>query len=200
MMVSMIKPTPKAILATLVATGLAVVAVATSVQANVPAAAPMATATAITAAPLVTLQCGAPSTNAIGFTPALTLVTQSTLVDRTTAYRNCSAPSVPAIRSGYEHRSFTIPDDCIIMLTATGNANFTITWNNSQTSNLFVSRSATLSGNTLTVVYTGTVNAGLFLGKSVRQIFKADATELNQCLAGTGPLPFLIHDVTLTIF
>src|SRR5512139_1309987 len=146
MMVSMIKPTRKAILATLLATGLAVVAVATSVQANTPAAAPLATATAATAAPLVTLQCGSPSTNAIGFTPALTLVTQPTLVDRTTAYRNCSAAAFPLIHSGYEHRSFTIPDDCLLMLNATGTANFTITWNTSQTSNLFVSRSATLSG------------------------------------------------------
>lgn len=195
----MIKPAHKAILATLVATALTAVAVATSVNANATIA-PQATATAATAAPLYALQCGAPSTNAIGFTPPLTLVTQSTVVDRTTAYRNCSAPSVPAIRSGYEHRSFTIPDDCVIMLTASGNANFTITWNNSQTSNLFVSRNATLSGNTLTVVYTGTVNAGLFNGRSVRQVFKADATELNQCLAGTGQVPFLIHDVTLTIY
>jgi len=197
----MIKPTPKALVATLVTTGLLVVAVATSVNANaappVVAATPIATATI---APLVSLQCGAPSTNAIGFTPPLTLVTQTTTVDRTTAYRNCNAPAFPAIRSGYEHRSFTIPDDCIIMLTATGNANFTITWNTSQTSNLFVSRSATLSGNTLTVVYTGTVNAGLFLNRAVRQVFTADATELNQCLAGTGQVPFLIHDVKLTIF
>jgi hypothetical protein len=193
------KPTRNALLAALVATGLTVIAVTTSVQASpvAPAATPIATATAV---PLVSLTCISPSTNAIGFNPPLTLITQSTAVDRTTAYRNCSSPAVPAIREGYEHRAFTIPDDCALMLGSPGPANFTITWNTGQTSNLFVNRSASISGNTLTVSYSGTVNAGLFLNRSVRQTFTGSAIELNQCLAGTGSVPFLLADVKLTIF
>jgi hypothetical protein len=195
----MIKPTRKALLTAFVAAGLTVVAVTTSVQASpvAPQATPIATATA---APLVSLTCTSPSTNAIGFNPPLTLITQSTAVDRTTAYRNCSAPGFPAIREGYEHRAFTIPDDCNIMLGSPGPANFTITWNTGQTSNLFVNRTATISGNTLTVSYSGTVNAGLFLNRAVRQTFTGSAIELNACLAGTGQVPFLLADVKLTIF
>ena len=44
------------------------------------------------------------------------------------------------------------------------------------------------------------ITAGLFAGRQARQIFTADATELNLCLAGMQQLPYLISDVQLTIF
>lgn len=184
--------------AALVAAGT-LFAIVSSGQANarpLQAAPPTATATV---APAIALSCGAPSTNTFGFTPALTLTTQPTVVQRTTAYRKCSAPAFPNIRSGYETKTNNIMDDCVVMLQATGTATFAITWNTSQTTTFVVSRSATLSGNVLTITFTGTVTAGLFVGRSVRQVFKADATELVQCLSGTGQVPFLISDVTLTI-
>lgn len=135
------------------------------------AAPPTATATV---APALSLRCDYPSTNTFGFTPALTLTTQPTVVQRTTAYRKCSALGFPNIRSGYETKTNNIMDDCAIMLQATGTATFTIT-------------------------FAGSVTAGLFVGRSVRQVFKADATELVQCLSGAGQVPFLISDVTLII-
>lgn len=178
----------------------AVFAVISSAQATPNRAAPTTTPVTATAAPLVALQCGAPSTNAFGFTPHLSLVTQPTTIQRTTAYRKCSAPAFPKITSGHEHKTNNIMDDCQIMLFAGGTAQYAITWNTTQTSTLTVQRSATLSGNTLTVSFTGSVTAGLFTGRRARQIFTADATELIDCLNGTGKLPFLISDVSLTIY
>ena len=148
----------------------------------------------------VELRCDAPSTNGFGFAPHLSLVTQMTQIQRTTIYRGCSAPAFPNIRSGHEHKTNNLMDDCNIMLNATGNANFAITWNTGQTSTLGVTRSSFLSGTTLTVSFTGTVTAGLFAGRRVRQVFTADATELIACLNGTGKLPILVSDVSLTIY
>jgi hypothetical protein len=162
--------------------------------------APAPTAVTATAAPLVSMQCAAPSTNTFGFQPYLSLVTQPTAVQRTTAYRKCSAPGFPNIRSGYETKTNNINDDCVIMLLAGGTATFNVIWNTTQTTTFVVSRSATLSGSVFTVTYSGTVTAGLFAGRRVRQIFTADATEINQCLAGAGVVPFIISDVVLTIY
>ncbi|GIH06466.1 hypothetical protein Rhe02_45330 [Rhizocola hellebori] len=153
-----------------------------------------------TAAPLVSMQCGAPSVNTFGFQPYLSLVTQFTTVQRTTAYRKCTGPGFPAIHSGYDTRTVNLNDDCVIMLTSTGTANFNIIWNTTQTTTFTANRSATLVGNVFTITFIGQVTAGLFVGRRVKQVFTADATELNQCLAGAGVVPFLISDVVLTIF
>ena len=153
-----------------------------------------------TPAPLVNdISCGSPSTNSLGFTPHLTLVNQLTTVQRTTAYRPCSSFAFPAITSGYESQTFSFGDDCTMVLLP-GSPTFTITWNTTQTTTIAASRTATLSGNTLTVNFAGTVTGGLFAGSNVRQTFKASTPELVSCLAGTGRLPFILSDVTLQIW
>jgi hypothetical protein len=177
-----------------------VAAIVFSAQATAQPVDAVPTAITATAAPLVRMQCGSPSTNTMGFQPYLSLITQPTQIQRTTAYRNCSAPGFPNIRSGYETKTNFINDDCVVMLLGGGNATFNIIWNTTQTTTFVGARTANLSGNTFTVTYTGNVTAGLFTGSGVRQVFKADATEINKCLAGTGLVPFTISDVTLTIF
>jgi hypothetical protein len=188
-----------ALLAVTLAMTATIVAIFFSAQATANTAlAPVPTS--VTAAPLVSMQCGAPSVNTFGFQPYLSLVTQFTTVQRTTAYRKCSAPGFPNIRSGYETRTVNLNDDCNIMLNATGTANFNIIWNTTQTTTFTANRSATLVGNVFTITFIGTVTAGLFTGSRVKQVFTADATELNLCLANAGVVPFLISDVVLTIF
>jgi hypothetical protein len=127
-------------------------------------------------------------------------VTVPTAIQRTTTYRRCTAPAFPNIRSGYNSIQFNINDSCALMVATGGTSGFTITWNTTQTTTFVASRSTSLVGNVFTTSYSGTVTAGLFLGRSVRQVFTADATELVQCLAGTGTVvPFLISDVVLQI-
>jgi hypothetical protein len=187
-----------ALLAVTMAAAAAVVAIAFSAQATANTSlAPVPTS--VTAAPLVSMHCGAPSVNSFSFQPFLSLVNQPTAIQRTTIYRKCTAPAFPNIRSGYNSINFTIPDDCNLMIQTGGTSGFAITWNTTQTTTFVAQRSTSLVGNVFTTSYSGTVTAGLFLGRSVRQTFTADATELNQCLAGAGVVPFLISDVVLTI-
>ena len=145
------------------------------------------------------IECLFPSVNTFGFQPYLSLVTQPTVVQRTTAYRKCSAPNFPRIREGYETKTNNINDNCVMMVASGGTATFNIIWNTTQTTTFVASRTTTLTASTFTITYIGTVTAGLFFGRSVRQIFTANATEINQCLAGAGLVPFVISDVTLTI-
>ncbi len=179
-----------------VSAGVAVLMFSTQATAQ-PVPAPPVTATA---APLVSMQCGFPSTNTFGFQPYLTLVTQPTTIQRTTAYRKCSSPAFPLIREGYETKTNVLNDDCVIMLLGAGNATFNVIWNTTQTTTFTAARSATLTATAFTVTYVGNVTAGLFAGRRVKQVFVANPTEINQCLAGTGVVPFIISDVTLTIF
>ncbi len=188
------------LLAVTMTVSASIAAIVFSAQANATALAPVPSATAVTPAPLTSLQCIFPSTNTFGFQPYLTLVSQPTVVQRTTAYRKCSAPAFPNIREGYETKTNNIMDDCNVMILAGGTATFNVIWNTTQTTTFVVNRVATLTATTFTITYTGQVTAGLFLGRRVRQIFTANATEINQCLAGTGTVPFIISDVTLTIF
>jgi len=109
-------------------------------------------------------------------------------------------PSFPNIREGYETKTNLLNDDCVIMLLGAGSATFNVIWNTTQTTTFVAARSATLTATAFTVTYVGNVTAGLFAGRRVKQVFVANPTEINQCLAGTGVVPFIISDVTLTIF
>ncbi len=178
-------------------------AVTTMATAGIAAVVYATQATAVPAVPVPAppaMQCGFPSVNTFGFQPYLSLVSQPTAVQRTTAYRRCTAPAFPNIREGYETKTNNIMDDCNVMILAGGTATFKVIWNTTQTTTFVVNRVVTLTATTFTITYTGTVTAGLFLGRPVRQIFVANATEINQCLAGTGLVPFIISDVTLTIY
>lgn len=176
-------------------TGVVVLTLLSSVFALVPVAA------AATPSPVPTfaidIKCD--GSNVITFTPPLTLVNQPTTVNRTTKYNPCSSPTAPAVTSGLESRTFTLGDDCTMVL-ASGTVNFTITWNTGQTTTFTANRTASISGTTLTVTFTGTVTAGLFAGSSVRQVFTGSAVDLINCLNGTGRLSSLTSSVSLIIY
>lgn len=168
-------------------------AIATSAQAK-----PL-TPAAPSPAAVTDVRCDRPSTNALGFTPALTLVNQPTVIQRTTAYRACVSSATTNINSGYEFGSFSFGDDCTMVL-LNGSATYTITWNNNATTTFTAAKTVTLSGTTLTVVFNGTVTSGLFTGSTVKQVFTANTPELVQCLTANGKLPFILSDVSLNIF
>lgn len=169
-------------------------AIATSAQAK-----PLTPAAPAPAA-VTDVRCDRPSTNALGFTPALTLTNQPTVIQRTTAYRACSTATGINITSGYEFGSFSFGDDCTMVL-LNGTATYNITWNNNATTTFTATKTVTFSStNVLTVVFNGTVTAGLFTGSTVKQVFTAVTPELAQCLSGNGKLPFILSDVSLTIF
>lgn len=200
-------PTRKGVTATLLAAGIVIAGTvfavlnagqATARQAPAAPAPTWATASPI---PAYLLRCSAPSTNVFGLTPPLTLVSQPTAIQRTTVYRNCQAPALPNIRSGYEHLHFNIMDDCALMVQGSGQSSYVITWNTNQSSTFTGTRNAVLSGNTLTVSFNGSITAGLYAGRRARQVFTGDATELVACLAGTGTqVPFIISDVSFVIY
>lgn len=143
--------------------------------------------------------CNAPSVNLLTFTPPLTLVNQPTQVDRKTAYEACTSPTVPEITSGKSVLSLTMLDDCTMVL-APSTVSFTITWNTGRTSTIKATRTATLSGNTLTVDFAGSVTAGLFTGSLVQQQYVGSGTELIACLNGVGRLSGLKSAVSLLIY
>lgn len=172
---------------------------ATGASAGQAALAPAPTIVTATPAPYYALRCTT-GTNAFGFNPPLTLVNQYTVIDRTTTYEQCDAPALPNIRSGYAYKRFGFMDDCRLMVQATGTANYDITWNTSQTSRFTGSRSASLSGTTLTVKFHGSITAGLYAGHRAIQVFTTDATELVACLNGRGRVPFTIARVSFVIY
>ncbi|MBB5866747.1 hypothetical protein F4553_000126 [Allocatelliglobosispora scoriae] len=148
--------------------------------------------------------CTSPSSNLLTFTPPLTLATQPTVVTRKTVYKPCTSPTVPEIVSGTSSTSFSMPDDCTMVLLPS-TVSFTITWNTGRTTTVKASRTATLANPTgtsptLTVDFAGSVTAGLFTGSLVQQQYVGSGAELAACLNGTGRLPALKSAVSLLIY
>jgi hypothetical protein len=163
---------------------------ARAVLAAVPAPAPM----------VIDLKCSTPnSTDVLKFTPPLTLVVQPTLVQKSTSYTPCAAPTAPNLTSGSLATSSTINDACPMVLLS-GTVVQTVTWNTGQTTTMTLNRTATISGTTLTVSFTGTVTGGLFLGRNVRQTYTASAVDLINCLNGVGSVATIKSRVDLLIY
>jgi len=145
------------------------------------------------------VKCTPPSSDILTFTPPLSPVLQLTQVDKQTFYRPCSAPANPNLTSGTLSSSVTFNDMCPMVLQG-GVVVQTVTWNTGQTTTMQLNRTASISGTTLIVKFTGTVIGGLFTGSQVTQTYTASAVELINCLNGTGVVPFIVSQVNLRIF
>jgi hypothetical protein len=155
------------------------------------------------AATIIDVSCVSPnSTDVLKFTPPLQLAPAiPTTVDKTTNYQPCRSQTSPNVISGFLHTIGTLAADACPMVLNPGTVSQTITWNTGATSTLSMSRTATLSGTTLTVNFIGTVTAGLFAGSNAKQTYVASTPDLAACLAGTGAVvPVIKSAVTLTIY
>jgi hypothetical protein len=183
---------------------IAVVAVAGTLLIAAPAQAATIHAAAVPVTPVpvpmvIDVSCVPPSTDTLTFTPPLTLVVQPTTITKVTRYNPCMAPAVPNLTSGVLSTTSFLNDACPMVLLS-GTVVQNITWNTGQTSQLTLSRTASITGTTLTVNFLGTVTAGLFLGSNVKQIYTASAIDLINCLNGLGVVKSIVSRVNLTIY
>jgi hypothetical protein len=149
-------------------------------------------------AAVIDANCVPPSSNVLTFNPPLSMVLTPTMVRRTFKYSPCRSQTDPDLVSGFSDVTFTINDMCPMLL-APGTANITITWNTGQTTTFTASRTATISGTSLIVNFTGTVTAGQFLGSNVQQQLVGSAVDLQNCLAGVGRVRAITSRVNLLI-
>jgi hypothetical protein len=108
---------------------------------------------------VIDVSCTPPSTDTLTFTPPLTLVQQPTTITKVTRYNPCMAPQVPNLTNGVLSTTSFLNDACPMVLLS-GTVVQNITWNTGQTTQMTLSRTAMISGSTLTVSFVGTVTAG----------------------------------------
>lgn len=139
-----------------------------------------------------------PSSNAVSFTPALTLTPQSVTVVASTQYSTCISPTQPAVTSGTRGSTIVMTRSCLDLLSP-ANQTYTISWNTGQSSTISGTVSTSTVGAVVIYTVTGTVTSGLFAGSSVVQVNVAPSADILLCTLGLGTVSSLNSAVTLTI-
>ncbi|MET9500040.1 hypothetical protein [Streptomyces sp. NPDC006552] len=139
------------------------------------------------------------STETTDYSPALTSARQSSTVSIDTQYRNCLAPTEPALSSGSRSSVFTRETSCLDLANG-GQRTYTIDWNTGQQSTLSGMSTANVVGAVLTTTTTGTVTSGLFQGATfIQQVVSIPNLNITLCTVGAGSLAHLDNTVTLVI-
>ncbi|WP_018350085.1 hypothetical protein [Longispora albida] len=149
-------------------------------------------------AAVIDASCVPPSYNVTAFNPPLTTVLAPTTLTYKTTYRPCTSQT-SNLSYGFTNITVNMNDQCQMVL-QTFVMTYTIHWNNGQSSTIQATRTASISGSTLTVTLSGQVIGGLFTGSRSFEQQVGSAVDLQNCLAGISRLSSTTGKVTLRIW